>query len=224
MRQEPPTETTDATRTEKGYRKMIRKISAVLAAGVSLTLAMGSAAQAQTTSPEARQKDKNNMRNLAAGLGALAAQQALKGKTTNALVIGAGAALAGKKYEDARKAQSREGDRRLGRYDDRYRYDDRRNDNRRYDDRYDRRNDSRDDGRYDSRYDDRNRDRYDDRYDRRDGDDDERDCDEDRRGNRRVATRFSDTRGRKLGHYKNGKSVKNATPPKGKIDDHKRRR
>ena len=193
---------------------MTRKISAVLAAGVSLTLAMGSAALAQTTSPEARQKDKNNMRNLAAGLGALAAQQGLKGKTTNALVLGAGAALAGKKYEDARKAQSRESDRRLGRYDDRYRYDDRRYDDRRNDDRYD----SPSYGRYDERY----QDRYDDRYDRR-REDDERDCDEDR-DNRRVATRFSDTRGRKLGHYKNGKSVTSATPPKGKIDGHKRNR
>lgn len=57
---------------------------------------------------QSRQKDKNNMRNLGTALGAVAAHQAIKGKGTNAVVLGAGAAYAGKKYEDARKAQSRE--------------------------------------------------------------------------------------------------------------------
>lgn len=61
---------------------------------------------------DARQRDKNNMRNLGMVLGGLAAHQAIKGKTTNALVLGAGAAYAGKKYEDARKAQRRESARR----------------------------------------------------------------------------------------------------------------
>lgn len=86
---------------------MNRKITGMLAAGVaavmtSLTFAGPVLAQSS------RQKDKNNMRNLGVGLGALAAHQALKGKNTNALILGAGAALAGKKYEDARKAQAKD--------------------------------------------------------------------------------------------------------------------
>jgi hypothetical protein len=55
-----------------------------------------------------RQKDKNTTRNVGIGLGAAALHQALTGKGTRALILGAGAAYAGKKYEDARKAQSRE--------------------------------------------------------------------------------------------------------------------
>ncbi len=76
------------------------------------TLVAGAIALAVTAGPVAaqtgRQKDKNNMRNLGAVLGAAAAHQAVKGKTTNALVLGAGAAYSAKKYEDARKAQSKE--------------------------------------------------------------------------------------------------------------------
>jgi hypothetical protein len=168
---------------------------AVVAAGLSAVLLGGiaPAARAQRpATPEARQKDKNLMRNLGIGLGALAAQQAAKGSTTSALVLGAGAAYAGKKYEDARKAQSRDDDRRLGRYDGRYndRYD-----NSRYDqDRYSRRDEPEriDGSRYDNarRYDDRDayRDRYDDR--------------------RYDAVRFSETRGRKVGHDKQTNWVK----------------
>ena len=155
---------------------------ALVTAGLS-ALTLGGivpAAQAQRpATPEARQKDKNMMRNLGIGLGALAAQQASKGSTTSALVLGAGAVYAGKKYEDARKAQSRDDDRRLGRYNDRY--------NDRYDNgRYDRRDAERIDGSRDgARYDDR--DDYRDRYD----------------GDRRYdAVRFSETRGLKLGHGK----------------------
>jgi hypothetical protein len=147
---------------------------ALVAAGLSVITIGGlaPAARAQRpATPEARQKDKNLMRNLGIGLGALAAQQAAKGSTTSALVLGAGAAYAGKKYEDARKAQSRDDDRRLGRYDGRYndrRYNDR-YDNSRYDqDRYGRRDEpERIDG---SRYDDaryQDRDAYRDRYDER---------------------------------------------------------
>ncbi|GAB4469804.1 MAG: hypothetical protein OHK0029_42500 [Armatimonadaceae bacterium] len=73
---------------------------ATLLAGTALV----SPVQAQT----ARQKDKNAMRNLGIGLGAAAIHEAAKGRNTNALVLGAGAAYAGKKYEDARKAQARE--------------------------------------------------------------------------------------------------------------------
>jgi hypothetical protein len=102
----------------------------MLVAGLSIamTLVLGGPAQAQA----ARQKDKNNMRNLAIGLGALAAQQGATGKTANALILGAGAAYAGKKYEDARKAQGREESWR-DRYEDDRRYD---GDYRRDDDRY----------------------------------------------------------------------------------------
>lgn len=57
------------------------------------------------------------MRNLGIGAGAAAVYEGVNGRTTNALVLGAGAALAGKKYEDARKAQTREsGTRKVYRY------------------------------------------------------------------------------------------------------------
>ena len=55
-----------------------------------------------------RQGDKNNMRNIGIGTGAAAAYELLHGRGTHALILGAGAAYAGKKYEDARKAQNRE--------------------------------------------------------------------------------------------------------------------
>ncbi len=160
----------------------------LIAAGLSAVTLGGivpaARAQRPSATPEARQKNKNLLRNLGIGLGALAAQQASKGNTTSAVVLGAGAAYAGKKYEDARKAQSRDDNRRLGRYDDRYndRYD-----NSRYDqDRYSRRNEPEriDGSRQDTRYEDR---------------DEYRDRDDDRRY---EAVRFSETRGRKLGHYK----------------------
>ena len=51
------------------------------------------------------QEDKNLMRNLGILLGAVAVDNALKGKHNNALLFGVGAAYAGKKYEDQRKAQ-----------------------------------------------------------------------------------------------------------------------
>src|SRR5688572_5805332 len=110
-----------------------------------LCLAFSSAA-APAFAQGNRQGDKNNMRNLAVGLGALAAQQGLQGKTTEALILGAGAAYAAKKYEDSRKAQGREETWRSDRYDDG------RLDDRRYDRRYDERYDDRYDGRYDDRY------------------------------------------------------------------------
>ena len=61
-----------------------------------------------------RQTDKNNMRNIGIGAGAAAAYELLHGKGTNALILGAGAAYAGKKYEDSRKAQNKETGRRYG--------------------------------------------------------------------------------------------------------------
>lgn len=92
---------------------MISKIKTVLAAG--LTVALASAAAVPAFAQSNRQKDKNNARNLAAVLGGVAAHQAIKGKGTNAIVLGAGAAYAAKKSEDARKAQNKENARRTTR-------------------------------------------------------------------------------------------------------------
>ncbi len=82
----------------------MKKYLVILAAAVALAGFSPQAAMAQT----ARQKDKNTMRNLGIGLGAGAIHEAIKGRNTNALVLGAGAAYSAKKYEDARKAQSKE--------------------------------------------------------------------------------------------------------------------
>ncbi len=85
---------------------------ALLAAAALALLSTAPAAFAQQDT--ARQRDKNNMRNLGTGLGAGAVIEAIRGKTTHALILGAGAAYSAKKYEDQRKAQARERDRRLG--------------------------------------------------------------------------------------------------------------
>jgi hypothetical protein len=91
------------------------RLASTVAAIMALTaISIGTAPSAMAQS--SRQKDKNNMRNLGVGLGALAAQQAISGKKTNALIAGAGAIYAGKKYEDARKAQSKENNRETRRY------------------------------------------------------------------------------------------------------------
>jgi hypothetical protein len=50
----------------------------------------------------------NGKKNTAIGIGAIAAQQLLSGKTTNGLLLGAGAAYAYKQYEDAAKAEKRQ--------------------------------------------------------------------------------------------------------------------
>jgi len=89
---------------------MRRKLTALISAGLAVVMTSVVAAPtafAQTDKDRARQRDKNNMRNLGIGLGAVAAHQAIKGRTTNALVLGAGAALAAKKYEDQRKSQGK---------------------------------------------------------------------------------------------------------------------
>jgi hypothetical protein len=85
-----------------------------IGSGLVLSLLLGSIAPgfAQTS----RQKDKNTMRNVGIAAGAAAAYEALHGKGTNALLLGAGAAYAGKKYEDARKAQSAANNHRVGYY------------------------------------------------------------------------------------------------------------
>lgn len=78
----------------------------LIGATIALSILAGSVvpAFAQTS----RQKDKNTMRNVGIAAGAAAAYEAIRGHGTNALVLGAGAAYAGKKYEDARKAQAKE--------------------------------------------------------------------------------------------------------------------
>jgi len=72
-------------------------------------------AAAQTTNGD-RQKDKNNMRDIGAGAGAVAVWEALHGRGLNALILGAGAAYAAKKAQDDQKAQDkRDSERRYGR-------------------------------------------------------------------------------------------------------------
>ena len=113
-------------------------IAAGIAALMTVAAMAGSAAPASASGlsdllggggnkRQSRQGDKNNMRNLGIGLGAAAAYSALKGKGTQALVLGAGAAYSAKKYDDARKAQSKAD----SREDRRYRYS-RRDDDRNY--------------------------------------------------------------------------------------------
>ena len=85
---------------------MIRKMSGFLAA--SLAMGMTLVAAAPVAAQTSRQKNKNLMRNLGIGLGAAAVHQAVKGKKTNAIILGAGAAYSAKRYEDHRKAQARE--------------------------------------------------------------------------------------------------------------------
>lgn len=83
---------------------------AILAAGIGLSMLGGmgvSTAHAQEAR-KGRQADKNNMRNLGIGLGAAAAYEAINKRNGSALVLGAGALLSAKKYEDARKAQNRD--------------------------------------------------------------------------------------------------------------------
>lgn len=90
----------------------MKKYIVVLAAAIALAGFSPQAAMAQS----ARQKDKNLMRNLGIGLGAGAVHEAIKGRNTNALILGAGAAYSAKKYEDARKAQSKENNKITRRY------------------------------------------------------------------------------------------------------------
>lgn len=82
--------------------------TAVAALAVVAGTLAPTAAFAQSSKEKSRQSDKNLMRNIVIGAGAAAAYEALRGHTTNAVVLGAGAAYAGKKYEDARKAQSQD--------------------------------------------------------------------------------------------------------------------
>jgi hypothetical protein len=58
------------------------------------------------------QESKNLMRNMGLGLAAGAIDAARQGKTDKALLLGAGAALSGKKYEDHRHAQQKQAQKR----------------------------------------------------------------------------------------------------------------
>ena len=99
-----------------------------IAGAVAAIAVLGAATLAPATAwaqNGGRQRDKNLMRNLGIGLGAGAVYEAYKGRKTEAVLLGGGAAYAGKKYEDARKTQSRDNGNRYG-YDGRYdagRYD-----------------------------------------------------------------------------------------------------
>lgn len=98
-------------------KNLIKIFAATLAVAFAGGIAVPTVASAQTSQQKKRQNDKNLMRNLGIGAAAGAVHEGVKGRTTNALILGAGAALAGKKYEDARKAQTREnGSRRVYRY------------------------------------------------------------------------------------------------------------
>lgn len=116
------------TRSKKTADLTVPMVAAI-AAVFSMGILAPSASFAQTNKDADRQKDKNLMRNLAIGAAAGAVYAGVKKNTTAAVVLGAGAVYAGKKYEDARKAQNRENDRRFSyespRYDDgRFRNDD----------------------------------------------------------------------------------------------------
>jgi hypothetical protein len=82
-----------------------------------VALAMAGALAGPVAAQTERQNDHNPMRTVGTGLGAAAAYELLRGNLGGALVLGAGAAYAGKKYEDSRKAQSREEARRYSRSD-----------------------------------------------------------------------------------------------------------
>jgi hypothetical protein len=90
----------------------LNKNFAATACGLAATLtlmpmATPVLAQEADNKQESRQTDKNNMRNLGIGLGSAAILQAIRGKHTEALNLGAGAAYAGKKAVDQDKAQKK---------------------------------------------------------------------------------------------------------------------
>jgi len=99
-------------------RNVREKTIGGLAAVVALSLSMTLPAAAQTTNGD-RQKDKNNMRDIGAGVGALGVWEALHNRGLNALILGAGAAYAVKKAQDDQKAQDkRDSERRYGQNSD----------------------------------------------------------------------------------------------------------
>lgn len=85
----------------------MKKILVMLAALVAVS-GLGTQAAFAQTKPKDRQGDKNLMRNVGIGLGAAAVYEGINKRPVSAIALGAGAAYAGKKYEDARKAQAKE--------------------------------------------------------------------------------------------------------------------
>ena len=89
-------------------KHIARFLAATLAVCVAGGVVAPMATFAQTKKEKARQNDKNTMRNVTVGTGAAAVHEIIQGHRTSAVLLGAGALYAGKKYEDARKAQTRE--------------------------------------------------------------------------------------------------------------------
>jgi len=86
----------------------LKKRAALAACSLTMTLAATAPALAQSAEQQKQEQNKKNIaRSLGIGLGAVSVLQAIQGKYTNALILGAGAAAAGKQYEDSRKAQQR---------------------------------------------------------------------------------------------------------------------
>jgi hypothetical protein len=96
---------------------------------VMLTVAILTATTLPALAQDRRQEDKNLMRNLGLGLGVAALNEARKGNSNKAVLLGAGALYAGKKYEDQRRNQNWDDDR--GRWSRADRWDRDRFDNRR---------------------------------------------------------------------------------------------
>jgi hypothetical protein len=96
---------------------------ATLAAALAMAVPAASG-QDNKTPDQKRASDQNTMKGIGIGAGALGLWEMLHGRGTNALILGAGAAYAGKKYEDDRKAnqadeqkredEQREHERRVG--------------------------------------------------------------------------------------------------------------
>jgi hypothetical protein len=86
----------------------LKKRAALAACSLAMTLAAATPTLAQSAEKQKQEQEKKNIaRSVGIGLGAVSVWQAIQGKYTNALILGAGAAAAGKQYEDSRKAQQR---------------------------------------------------------------------------------------------------------------------
>lgn len=103
--------------------KALRTFAAVALIGLTTLTAHAQSGRYQDRFD--RQDEKNASRTIGIGLGALALDRLANGKVGDALLLGVGAAAAGKHFEDIRKEQNCDRDR--DRYDDRrgdrYRYE-----------------------------------------------------------------------------------------------------
>ena len=80
----------------------MNKITTTCVTLFTLTVSLASA-----TLPNVALAGSKGRKNTTIGLGAAAVHQAVKGKKTNAVVLGAGTAYAYKRYRDARKSEKR---------------------------------------------------------------------------------------------------------------------